>query len=120
MQTETTYCLERQTGPGEWDYTEYELTIRGDVEPYVPAKLSGHPDTWEPPEGGGRCIEGIFIEVDGVEKRWTGTLTKKETEEVEEALFEQFKDNCEPDYDGPDSGYDDYRDGNDEWMDYIP
>ncbi len=29
-----------------------ELEIRGTVSPYIPAKLSGHPDTWAPAEGG--------------------------------------------------------------------
>jgi hypothetical protein len=114
MQAETTFFVEREEDD---DYCEYELIIRGDVEPYVAANFRGHPDNWTPPEGGTRYIEGIFVKIDGVEKRWTGKLTKEEEEQAEEALFEAFKDSCEPD---PDSGYDAYMDDcNDEWMDYI-
>lgn len=35
------------------------FTIKGNVIPYVPAKLSGHPDTWYPDEG--EEIEDITV-----------------------------------------------------------
>jgi hypothetical protein len=72
-------------GEGD-DEEEIELEIRGWAEPYVPAKLSGHPDTWEPPEGGGSGVEGIFLNGEP----WKGKLTKKEEQEAESALAEKF------------------------------
>ncbi len=122
MQVETTFCVERsiRDEDGEHFYNEYELIIRGDVDPYVPANFRGHPDNWTPPEGGSSCVEEVLIEVKGVEKRWTGKLTTEEEKEAEQALFDQFELNCEDNFDPPDSGYDDYMDRcDDEWMDYI-
>ena len=64
---------------------EIILTILGDAEPYVPAYLSGHPDSWEPASGGSGYIEAIYL--DG--KPWCGKLTHKEEAEAEEAIYNQ-------------------------------
>jgi len=79
------------------DEEEIELTIHGDVEPYVPANLRGHPDNWTPPEGGASCVEAVLLNG----KLWDGKLTAKERKDAEEALYNAL------DYE-PDSGYDDY------------
>lgn len=73
------------------DEDEIELTIVGDVEPYVPAKLSGHPDSWCPSEGGDVCVEAVLL--DG--KPWQGKLTAEETSEAERALEDAFKDHVD-------------------------
>lgn len=111
---ETTISIEREV-LGE--YKEYEIIIRGEVEPDEPAITGGHIDNWEPASGGYSSIEEVLIDVKGVEKRWTGKLTDKEEDEAREALFDQFKADCEDDCDPPDSGYDDYCD---DYGDYGP
>jgi len=106
-QVVTTLCVERG---GDDDYCEYELTIVGDVEPYIPANLSGHPDNWTPPEGGSSCVESVLVEVNGVLKRWTGKLTAEEETGAEQALYDQFEDyEPEPDYDDYHEVWDDAR-----------
>lgn len=35
------------------------------AEPYVPARLSGHPDSWTPAEGGEIDIEEVFVKLKG-------------------------------------------------------
>ena len=94
----------------ERDEEEIELEISGTIEPYTPAKMSGHPDTWYPEEGGEVEITGILF--NGVP--WTGELTEDEVNKAKEALQEESQegffepdDGPEPDYDGPeyDPGY---------------
>jgi len=68
---------------------EIELYICGDAEPYTPARFSGHPDNWSPPEGGAACVEGIFLDEERKE-RWEGKLTKKEEEDAEQLLMDEF------------------------------
>lgn len=106
MQVEIEFYVYRGEGDDE---EEIELTIVGDVEPYVPANLSGHPDTWSPPEGGSACVEGILLNGEP----WSGKLTDKETKEAETMLYQALED-YEPE---PDSGYDDYID--DDRADYY-
>ena len=74
-------------GEGD-DEQEIVLEISGWAEAYVAANLSGHPDTWTPPEGGGSGVEAILL--DG--ELWKGSLTKEEEKQVEEKLAEQFLD----------------------------
>lgn len=41
--------------------------------PYIPARLSGHPDSWEPPEGGEIEIEEVEYQTKGkafVDGKW--------------------------------------------------
>lgn len=70
------------------DGEEIELIIYGDVEGYVPAKLSGHPDTWEPAEGPYSEVTEVFL--DG--KRWAGQLTVEEKSKAEDVLYQAFLD----------------------------
>jgi len=42
----------------------FEYLIEGYIEPYVEAKLSGHPDTWAPSEGGYAEIENVFLQTE--------------------------------------------------------
>jgi hypothetical protein len=105
MQVETQLLVYRND-----DEDEIELTIVGDVEPFVAGNRRGHPDNWTPDEGGSCCVEAVLL--DG--KLWDGKLTKEEEKEAEEALQQAFIESCEPD---PDSGYDDYID--DDRADYI-
>ena len=87
---------------------EIALTIWGDVEPYVPANLSGHPDDWTPPEGGYSCVEAIFLNG----RLWDGKLTAEERKDAEEVLYNALEDyELEPD------DYDDYID--DDRADYL-
>ena len=78
MQTTISFYVERE---GE----ELELTILGDVEPYTPARLSGHPDSWYPAEGGDVTIDSILLDDD----LWDGELTSRESSLVEDALAVQ-------------------------------
>ncbi len=115
METEIRFEVEREV-PGDEDWWG-ELIIRGDVDPGEPAKLSGHPDTWHPGDPGYSDILAVLIEIDGVERRWTGRLTSYEKECIQEQLQEQLKQDAEDNFDPPDD-YDDY--GPDSgWMDYI-
>jgi len=103
---------------GEDEEEEIELEIHGYCTPYIPAKLSGHPDTWAPPEGGDSEIEEILL--DG--EPWDGHLTKSEERDIEEALIEklqQDEEDAEMDAaaDKYDSMMDDYMDGPE--ADYI-
>jgi len=42
----------------------FEYLVEGYVEPYVPAKLSGHPDTWCPDEGGYAELENVSLQTE--------------------------------------------------------
>lgn len=79
-ETETTHELERDDG------TILNLTVRGDVEPFLAGNRRGHRDTWEPDEGGTASVRSAKDE-DGEE--WTCRLTAIEMTSLEEALVEQ-------------------------------
>lgn len=106
MQIKTEFVIER----GE---EEIELTILGDVEPYIPANLSGHPDNWTPPEGGHACVEVVLLG----DQLWDGELTSEEEKKAEEALFRALEDD-EPEPE-PDSWYDRYLDDQADYL-YDP
>ena len=72
-------------------YYYVNLTINGLVEPYIPPRLSGHPDTWHPAEGGNVEIEEILFNGE----RWTGKLTTEERRAAEEDLRRQAQDDAE-------------------------
>jgi hypothetical protein len=82
------------------DDQEIELTIKASVSPYVPAKFSGHPDTWAPAEGGEVEITDVLLN----DEPWDGDLTRKEIERIEELVLEGLEDNRDFD---PDDGFDD-------------
>lgn len=63
-----------------------ELTVCGAVSEYRPARLSGHPDTWCPDEGGDVEIWDVLL--DG--KEWDGELTKAERDRAEQALIDAW------------------------------
>lgn len=82
------------------DEEEIELEVSGTIEPYTPAKMSGHPDTWYPEEGGEVEITEVLF--NGIP--WTGTLSEEEISQAKESLREasdESDDFYEPD-DGPD------------------
>ncbi|KKN43553.1 hypothetical protein LCGC14_0702000 [marine sediment metagenome] len=70
------------------DEDEIVLDIRGSAEPYVPAKLSGHPDNCTPPEGGCAGVNRILLNG----KPWDGTLTADEKEDAEHALMDKYEE----------------------------
>lgn len=83
--TTINFTVEREVVvDGEVDYEEIELEIEGVATPYVPARLSGHPDNWCPAEGGEVEIEHILL--DG--KPWDGELTDSERQYAEEEILE--------------------------------
>jgi len=59
------------------DGTERAVRVRAHVEPYVPARRSGHPDRWSPAEGG-----AIYLEVFDA----TGAVDLDELDDGGEAL----------------------------------
>ncbi|MDP2696098.1 MAG: hypothetical protein Q8O87_02485 [bacterium] len=73
------------------DDDEIVLNIRGDVTPYISARLSGHPDSWEPESGGDSYIEEISING----KAWGGKLTKEENDDAERTLYDKYISNIE-------------------------
>jgi hypothetical protein len=81
MEVETEFYISR-------DGEDIDLIIRGDVEGYVPAKLSGHPDTWEPAEGPYSEVTEILLEG----KPWDGKLSAEEKARAEDVLYQVFID----------------------------
>ena len=77
-ETETTHHLERDDG------TILVLTLRGDVEPFVAGNRRGHPDSWEPDEGGTASVRSA-VDEDGEER--IGDLGDH-TDELEQALID--------------------------------
>jgi hypothetical protein len=65
---------------------ELEVEVEGVVNPYVPARLSGHPDTWCPEEGGD--VEITSAKVEG--RDWT--LSKDEEAQARDQLAEAAAD----------------------------
>jgi hypothetical protein len=82
---------------------ELELEVTGDITPLVYGSRRGHPDNWCPDEGGECEITAIKL----AGKEWDGELTKRESDQAEEALRE-MADSDEPDVDCDDR-YDDAR-----------
>jgi hypothetical protein len=70
---------------GEW--IEVVLTVQGEGEPHVPAKICGPPEDCYPAEGGYAHITEILGE-DG--KPWKGELTEDEERQLEEYLYDAF------------------------------
>jgi hypothetical protein len=48
---------------GDWELLEFEVEYN--AEPFVPAKFSGHPDTWCPAEGGEVEITDVLCTTTG-------------------------------------------------------
>ena len=81
---------------------EMDVTVTGDVSPFRAGNRSGHPDTWEPDEGGEVEITKV-VRPDGAET----SLNSKEEERAEQMLRDAAgdDDSCldyddEPDYSG--------------------
>jgi hypothetical protein len=58
--------------------------------PEVPAKRSGHPDNWEPPEPGGVDVERVFwtdAEGDGDERELKGAELARWNQVWDEAVY---------------------------------
>lgn len=55
--------------------------------PEIPAKMSGHPDSWEPPEAGE--FEYEFYDRKGYRAVW---LDEKVTPAIEVSIFEKFEE----------------------------
>lgn len=87
---EITYLLER-------DDEEVELTITGEAEPYIPAKIMGPPENCYSAEGGTASIIDVLYKPEGSDsfENWPGTLTSKEEEEIEEMLVSQAAEDAE-------------------------
>ena len=57
----------------ETDINGIKVSCEVYAEPYVPARLSGHPDSWTPAEGGEIDIEEVFVKIKGralVDGQW--------------------------------------------------
>ena len=83
---------------GEWVDVSYS------AEPYTPARLRGHPDSWTPAEGGeveigaieyetcGRAlIDGRWVKCDRIVADITAILTPDQLMTIEDRLFELAK-----------------------------
>ena len=102
-----------QTASIEIDFNEYvedeetpnpgliELFLEGEVEPYIAANFSGHPDNWTPDEGGTACVHKVTYWDEKTKKelplpeKWFDLLNK---DELEEALYEAYEAQCAWDY----------------------
>lgn len=80
-----------------------EYIIEGEVEPYVPAKLYGHPDDWHPAEGGGVCDIEVW-EMDakgnkGESIAYEDFLKKPgvKADDIDEQLFQATQDDYDDD-----------------------
>lgn len=82
-----------------------EVVIRYDIEPYVPAKISGPPEDCYPAEGG--WVTDLFAFKPGTDE--VVELTAAERDEVTEWI-ERNHDHDEDRYGDPDAAYDAWRD----------
>lgn len=82
-----------------------EVVIRYDIEPYVPAKISGPPEDCYPAEGG--CVTDLFAFKPGTDE--VVELTKEERDEVTDWI-EQNHDHDADRCGDPDAAYDAWRD----------
>ena len=98
MEAQIDYTLERATLDDKGNpildedgckvYREVDLTITGDVEPFIPAKISGPPEDCYPAEGGNAYITKIEAHEDnGIVEYDDDFLTPKEIAQVEELLY---------------------------------
>ncbi len=91
---------------------EVEYIIEGDVEPYTPARLHGHPDSWAPAEGG--CVVDIEVwrgdgkgkKVEKVDADDFMKLPGVKADDIDQKLYDASCDRDEPDYEPDDD--DDY------------
>lgn len=98
------------------DYVEDGMLLDAEIDVefnpgyYVPAKLSGHPDSWAPAEGEDHELVSVTL------SEWADTdIVRNLDTETEQRIIEGIGDEPdEPDYDP-----DDYDGGDDAWMDYI-
>lgn len=88
----------------EGDEDTLDLTIYYDIEPYIPACVSGPADNWAPAEGG--CVDAL-VAIDAKTQEQV-TLTPEECAEVTEWI------ECNQDHNDrggdPDAAYDAWRD----------
>jgi len=81
--TETTIDLEREDG------TFVEATVIGEVEPFIAGSRRGHPDNWEPDEGGSVSVTGATVDGEAIK------LSANEEAECERALEDAGKQDAE-------------------------
>jgi hypothetical protein len=93
----------------DWQFQRGEDTvdvlIHYDIEPYVPAIVSGPADNWSPAEGG--CVTDLVAFKAGTQEMVE--LTVLEREEVADWI-ERNHDHDEDRYGDPDAAYDAWRD----------
>ena len=85
-----------------------DVVVHYDIEPYVPAIVSGPADNWSPAEGG--CVTDMVALKAGTEE--IVDLTQEEQVEVRDWI-ERNHDHNEDRYGDPDAAYDAWRD--DQW-----
>lgn len=85
----------------EGDSYTLEVVIHYDIEPYVPARISGPPEDCYPAEGG--CVDALVALKPGTEE--LVELTAEEREEVTEWI-ERNHDHDADRYGDPDAAYD--------------
>lgn len=89
----------------EGDGYSLEATIRYDIEPYVPGKISGPPEDCYPPEGG--CVTDLIAFKAGTDEMLI--LCKSEREEVTDWI-ERNHDHDADRRGDPDRAYEEWRD----------
>lgn len=93
----------------DWQFqrgdTVIDVLIRYDIEPYVPACISGPADNWSPAEGG--CVTDLVALKPGTQE--IIDLTAEEREEVADWI-ERNHDHDEDRQGDPDAAYDAWRD----------
>lgn len=89
----------------ESDEQTVEVTIRYDIEPYVPGRISGPPEDCYPPEGGG--VTDLIAFKPGTEE--VIELTDEVRKEVSDWI-ERNHDHHADRYGDPDRAYDERRD----------
>ena len=87
------------------DSTTLEVLVHYDIEPYVPARISGPPEDCYPAEGG--CVTDLVALKPGTQE--IIDLTAEEREEVAEWI-ERNHDHDADRYGDPDAAYDQWRD----------
>jgi hypothetical protein len=96
-------------------WTDVEFEIELEMEKYIPAKLTGHPDTWSPEEGGEVNVLSIKTVSHGINKKEQlsddlshslGSLMINSL--TDDAVLEVYE-SIKMDDDGTDRNGDDYR-----------
>jgi hypothetical protein len=101
------WVFERANADG--DHYHVEVMIHYDIEPYVPAKISGPPEDCYPAEGG--CVTDMVATKVGSDE--IVELSPEETKEVTDWI-EQHHDHDADRQGDPDAAYDSWRD--DQWQ----